>query len=307
MNMSLESYKERLQEAKSVSLLGLIAELGYKMTSTGSYWIMLSPFRSEGKGSFDIDKRKPNKWVDRGSGKHGDVIDFVQELFHYSQKEAIDFLLKDKQSKYNVSLPEYEAIKDTRKSIDILGINKITDPSLIDYIASRHISLEIAEKWLSQLTICFPRGKRPEQNHIVWGWKNDSGGYEMRNRWKKISNSPKNITTIKGQSPTIDKVLIFEGSPDFFSYLTFFTLERPMCNSIVLNTISFLSSILPMIEDKKVEYWGQNDKAGDRAWKIIKKNCALSCDKRFVFEGYKDFNEFLIQDSEKKLSKMLHL
>ena len=35
--------------------------------------------------------------------------------------------------------------------------------------------------------------------HIALGFKNDSGGYELRNEFFKGSNSPKDVTTFKNK------------------------------------------------------------------------------------------------------------
>jgi hypothetical protein len=49
------------------------------------------------------------------------------------------------------------------------------------------------------------------------GFKNDSGGYELRSEFFKGSNSPKDITAFKNRGK---KVAAFEGFFDFLSFIS---------------------------------------------------------------------------------------
>lgn len=286
--MVTEASKERLRLAKEVSLIGLIKELGGKLEETGGYYRMLSPFRSESKASVDIDKRRPNKWHDRGTGKHGDVIDFVQELFSLNKRDAIDYLLK----RSNIPLPEYAPIKREQNSIEIVNIEALTAtnaPLLIQYLVQRHIDLKIACTWLKYAQIRFPYSlKNPDRIHHCLAWANDSGGYEFRNSFLKVSNSPKNITTIKGEYSVVS---LFEGWPDYLTYLTTATIPMHQSSYIVLNSVSFLGGIIPMIRDKEIWNYGHNDRAGDSAVRLLKQEGCKVIDMRVLYRECKDLND----------------
>ncbi len=294
------TFRDRLIEAKKVSLISLIEELGYKLDDTGSYHRMLSPLRAESNSSFDIDKRKPNKWIDRGTGKHGDIIDFVRELMHYSTYDAVNFILK----KNNIELPRYEPVKRNKKSIEIHLLEDLSNPVLIDYLTKRHISIPIAKLWLKQAAISFPYGKNPDRKHMVLAWGNDSGGHEFRNSFLKVSNSPKNVTTIKQGNHV--NVLLFEGWPDFLSYLTLKNIDSPPCDVHVLNSISFLEVMLLFLKKRIVHYLGQRDKAGNEALKRMNERGLNVIDLRW-FIGYKDLNDYLCHKKvEQKMSELLN-
>ncbi len=47
------------------------------------------------------------------------------------------------------------------------------------------------------------------------GFKNNFGGFELRNKYFKGSSSPKEITLISNNSP--DRLNVFEGFMDFLS------------------------------------------------------------------------------------------
>lgn len=303
--MVTEAMKERLSLAKSVSLIGLIKELGYQLEETGGYYRMISPFRSESKASVDIDKRKPNKWHDRGTGKHGDVIDFVQELFSMTRGQTIDYLLK----RSNIPLPEYAPLKREHNSIEITHIEPLlatNAPLLIQYLQQRHINPDIASLYLKYAQIRFPYSlKNPTRIHHCLAWGNDSGGYEFRNSFLKVSNAPKNVTTLKDMDSPY--VYLFEGWPDYLTYLTMLEEQKSDGTVMVLNSISFLNVMMPFFKDKRVLYWGQNDKAGDDALDRLKKEDIYCRDLRFTFKGHKDLNLYWVSENKKKgtLSELL--
>jgi len=294
--MTYPEAKERLAKAKDISLIGLIKELGGELHDTGSYLRMLSPFRSEGEPSFYIDKRKPNKFIDRGGGQRGDVVDYIGFLFNFSRKESIDYLLQ----RSNIPLPEYAPVKRDRESIEIVRELPIISPCLIDYLAERKISLKTANKWLVELEIRFPYGKLPDRITKVLGFKSDSGGYEMRSKFLKVCNAGKNVTTIN-LMPDTKAISVYEG---FFSFISHMQDIDPMGEnscSVVLNSLSFLPQMLSFWGDR-YEIFGylDNDPAGDKASQLIKDSVSSYTDMRIGYEGYNDLNDKICGKEQKK-------
>ncbi len=296
-----EISKERFSLAKKKSLVEYLKREGYELTDNGSYYSCLSPLRGEKLGSFFISK-KTGKWKDYGDGRRGDIIDFVSIQKNISIKEAVDFLLSDEK----LNLPVYEPPKICSNSVQILSVEPLSHPYLCSYITERKINEIVGKTWLKQVIVKLPNSKNPDKEIILAGFKNDSGGYELRNKYRKIGNSPKNITTIVGTYED-NKILLFEGNPDFLSYLTYYGYFYPPHKSIVLNSISFLGGIIPMLQGKIVEYWGQSDKAGNKGLARLKKEGINVVDKRYVYKGYKDFNALLKADmGSKKIRKILN-
>ena len=171
-------------------------------------------------------------------------------------------------------------------------ISDIKTPYLWDYIAERKISPLVAQKYLVELDICFPYGKYPQRISKVVGFKSDSGGYEMRNKVLKICNSPKDVTTIQGNS---DKaVMIFEG---FFSFLSCCEKNEGQSipfKTIILNSLSFLPQVLSFIgKDAFVYSYLDNDIAGDKATQLISENINDFVDMRCTYQDYNDLNDML--------------
>ena len=292
--------KERLRLAKDVPLLGLIRELGYTIDSDGSYYSMLSPFRAEGQGSLKISKRTPDRWRDYGNGKHGDIVDFVQGIFpQFSKREAIDYLLQ----RQNIPIPTYEPIKKDTNAIEIVTVEALSHPRLCDYLTERKIGLKQAKVYLSQAKIKFPNGKNPERIHTVLAWKNNSGGYEFRNSFLKLGNSPKDVTNINEHwfKPEYGEVVsIFEGFTDFLAYLTLINKSLPQFKSIVLNSASFIRVITPMLKDVQVWNYAHNDQAGNDVHSTLLEAGIDAKDMRYLYPIYNDVNDWLMQKPIKK-------
>jgi hypothetical protein len=300
--MVTEASRERLRLAKEVSLIGLIKDLGYTLEDSGTYLRMKSPFRAENNPSFNIDKRRPNKFVDYG-GIKGDPIDFVQELFHLSKGDAINYLLE----KRKIAIPVYEPIVRDHKSIEITHVGDIISPSLIDYLTERQITLKTAQKWLVELEIKFPYGKYPDRTTKVLGFKSDSGGYEMRSKFMKVCNSPKNVTTIKGEQS--DSLLLFEGFFSFLSYAQRRDTELMPYDTVVLNSLSFLPTMLSFWDKELFIYsYLDNDTAGDKATQMIKESGLRFVDMRYTYQGYNDLNDMLTgKKNPVKVSKLFKI
>jgi hypothetical protein len=285
---------ERLQKAKQISIHSYLKGIGIEPTNeTGSSYLYQSPLRSESVPSFNVSKVK-NSWKDFGTGEKGDLPDLVMLLNRTTLHEAIDMILGTPQRPDTI----FEPRKSDRKNVEIVSIGKLYSKYLIDYIQERRIDLDIAREYLVELSIRFPNGKFPDRTTQVIGFKNDSGGYEMRSRTIKISNSPKNVTTIKGTNH--GKIRLYEG---FFSFLSSRMAHgRPFSATVVvLNSLSFLPQMIDFWkEDYMVFSFLDNDKAGDKAVKLLSDSIFNHKDWRCLYEGYNDYNDYLCGKRQKK-------
>ena len=291
--MTYSESKDRLLKAKSLSLVDFLTQEGYELHDTGSYFRCLSPLRNEGNGSFDISK-KTGRWRDRGNGRKGDTIDFIREYRHCSMKEAIDFLLSGEK----LNLTTYEPVKREKNAIELLSVGAIISPELIDYITLRCFGLKQAKKWLYEAKITFPYSRfNPEREHLCLAMRSDLGGYEFRGVKIKHSNAPKSITTI--HEGTKD-VLLFEGFPDFLSYLTFLDIIEPEYTTYILNSLSFLDITIPFLRGCNVHYFGQNDNAAEESFQKLKESGIDVIDEREFYRGHKDLNKWWVNKAKKK-------
>ena len=97
----------------------------------------------------------------------------------------------------------------------------------------RRIRVSINQKFCKEISYEL-QGK----NCYAIGFKNDAGGYELRNEYFKGSSSPKDITLIDNGAK---QMAVFEG---FFNFLSYQSLhqksEQPHSDFLILNSVSFL-------------------------------------------------------------------
>lgn len=142
-------------------------------------------------------------------GKGGNLIDFGILYFDCSvsdflQKLDINFSLQQP------TLPPSNNSATTENKIKILGDFPLTSHSLLRYLEQRNIPAEIANEFCGEV-----RYQLNSKTYFGIGFKNDSGGYEIRNPYFKTSSSPKDITTTNNGS---EEAAIFEGFIDFYPF-----------------------------------------------------------------------------------------
>jgi hypothetical protein len=203
-------------EARRIDLVDYLLALGYTQEKVkgNEYWYR-SPLRVENNASFKVDKSR-NIWYDHGLGRGGTLIDFGL-LFHRCSLAA---LLKILNGAGNQSFPSHPPIllvqkqlTHGEKKLKVMRTEPVENRLLEGYILGRGISLKVARKYLEQI-IYTNSGKE----FLALGFKNNAGGYELRNERFKGSSSPKDSTLIQ-QGKNCDTLAVFEGMFSFLSYL----------------------------------------------------------------------------------------
>lgn len=297
-----------------IELIGGVKE---GVNKADSIWYP-SPFRSEKKPSFRIDLQS-NRWKDFGKpGKNeGTVVDFVMELKNCSINEALALieehtlftrgqikasfssfqehaspLMKNESENFVDMLGEKISRKnELSDNLEILNVCDLKNIALLDYVSSRKIDLVIAKHYLKEI---YFRNNKLNKTYFALGFKNDSGAFEYRNKYLGGVIGHKDITTInEGNS----KLAIFEGFFDFLTYLTIEgKIEAPRA-VYVLNSVNLTSKAVSKIRESRFEeinLYLDNDTAGDQTTEIfISEFADLISDERKIFEGYKDYNDFL--------------
>ncbi len=293
--MTQTELHERLKRAKGISIYAYLKGIGIEpISETGSSYIYNSPLRSESVPSFNVGKSK-NTWKDFGTNEKGDLPDLVMKLNRVGLHDAINLILGTPQRPDTI----FEPRKSDRKNVEIHGVGPLYSKYLWDYIDERRISRDIANQYLVELSIRFPNGKFPDRTTQVIGFKNDSGGYEMRSRTIKISNSPKDVTSFDYGNGNLVKV--YEG---FFSFLSARQCDYPIFKGrvVVLNSLSFLPQMIEFWKDNIQHLYAflDNDKAGDKAINLLKESKIPFTDNRRLYEGYNDFNDWICEKPQKK-------
>ncbi|MEC5144939.1 toprim domain-containing protein [Chitinophaga sp. 212800010-3] len=276
-----------IEQAKALDMVDYLAKLGFQPEKINEphYWY-ISPLRPDEKTpSFKINRRM-NKWKDWGSGESGNIIDFGIQYHQCSVKELLQKL--DVNAPLFKPAPQHSPTYKPDSDITIQQVKPITSIPLIQYVRQRGIPLDTAEKFLKEVHYSL-KGK----NYYALGFKNDAGGYELRNQYIKASSSPKTSTFIDNKT---NELAVFEG---FFNFLTHQSMHRdkmPQTNYLVLNSLSFFDNNLSrMTAQNRVYLFLDNDKSGD---KFTQKALALDCqkfsDERKLYSSHKDLNEWVL-------------
>lgn len=282
---------DKLALAKATPIPAILNHYGLNGQQHGNNLFYYSPFRSETVRSFCV-KIKQNTWIDYGSNEWGDGIDLVTKLESCTAGEAINVIVHGQKNYKHIKLEKPESTK-----IEIISVEKIAKPELKDYLCSRKIDLNVADRYVKEAKIRFTKSTKVER---VLAFENDKHGYEFRTDWLKVSNSPKWYTTVKG---TEKGYVIFEGFFDFLSALTYFGAESFKESVIVLNSLSFLTGLVDSSKllGSEVDLFLDNDRAGDEAVDMCVGAGLIVQDRRDLYKDFKDFNDFLIGKKKDKV------
>lgn len=280
-------------EAKGIAITDYLSRLGFEPARVrgNDYWYR-SPFRSERDASFKVNV-KLNLWYDHGEGVGGTLLDLGPRLHSCTIREFVS-RLEDSNLSLNV-VPRKKDMEPAENRVEILATVPLNDSALLDYLSQRRIDREIATHYCEEVDF-----KIAQQNYKAVGFKNSSGGYELRNNWFKGSSSPKDITHIKEGTKSL---LIIEG---FFDYLSLHQLrnvkvQNDIGNSdkLILNSISFLRKSLPLIKTYPTKIlFLDNDLAADKAKAFLRASNVDFTDRSSLYAKFKDVNEMLVKSSD---------
>ena len=282
-------------QAKNIAIIDFLNSEGTlpKTVKNGSAWYN-SPFRDENKPSFKVNTNR-NIWYDFGLGKGGGIIDLIMILYNTDIAGALTVLQNSNLTSH--SYFSFEQQKPIQSSLQINDIRSLQNYALQQYLSSRNISPTRAGNFVKEAYY-----QIKDKNYFALAFKNDKGGYELRNKYFKGGNSPKAITTIKGFSKTIN---IFEGFIDFLSALEYYNIRKPANTTIVLNSISNLKSVYESLQQfKRINLYLDNDPAGKKTAKIIESEFDnVKNYSGIIYPNYKDFNDLLHKRDNQQKSK----
>ena len=236
-----------------------------------------------------------NRWYDHGIGKGGNVLDLIVVLKKCSVKEALEFLTNE-QNSFSFQQPILE--KRIASKIEVLEVKPIQHPGLIQYIGSRKISRSIAAHYCKEIWYRL-NGKQ----YFALGLQNQLGGWELRNKYFKVSSSPKTFTYLKTHA---DRLILLEGMFDLLSLAELFPDKLKNSDILVLNSLAFLQQITPHFKNyNEVDLYLDNDLPGNKNRKKLLQDYKNTKDRSELFRGYKDLNEKLISTrrTRKELNK----
>ena len=203
--------------------------------------------------------------------------------------------------------PAREERKRPASPIEIRKIQPLQNPALINYLKSRGIAPEVAADYVQEMY--YRVNGKPL---FALAFKNDAGGYELRNPGYKGCTSPKDITRIQFAGKRNDACFVFEGFMDYLSFLTIRHKNSPTypCidwqDYIILNSTANVDKALyPLGEYEKIHCLLDNDEAGRKATQAIQKEYGWRVrDASHLYSGHKDLNDYLCQKSSQPTERM---
>ncbi len=274
------------------------------------YWY-ISPYREERTPSFKVNNDL-NVWYDYGTGQGGNIVDLIMRMYNLnSVAEVLSHFNNSQQKIIPQKQPDSFSFDQQKESastgITILKVLPLTNRALLEYLIDRRINLDIAKKNCKE--IYYSVG---DKRYFAVGFQNQSGGYELRNKYfkgctsKDISlyqpsqvNKPDKLK--QSNSDNIETCLVFEGFMDYLSYLTLKKTDKPIVDTLILNSVSNLSKAIGFIQSHpKVYTYLDNDEAGRNATELLNKTCYALIDKSVKYADHKDLNEYLCKIQPKQ-------
>jgi hypothetical protein len=276
-----------VQEVKELDLVVYLESLGHspQKIRNNDYWY-LSPLRPEKEPSFKVNRRL-NAWYDHSLGRGGNLVDFGLLYHGCSVRE----LLQKIGPFFSLHPPKSSSLlaeNSTESHIKVVHSEKLLHPALYRYLQERKIAVAVAKQYTEEVHF-----ELAGKSFYAIGFRNNQGGFELRNRYFKGSSSPKDSTFIERKGAT--ELAVVEGFFSFLSYQTHFQHKpQSLTNFLVLNSLSFFKKNLALMDQyPRVRLFLDNDRAGDECTRYALKASQRFTDERGLYKGWKDFNEWL--------------
>ena len=277
------------KQAKEIPIKRVLDHLGYKPArERGSVLFYFSLFKEEKTPSLKVDTVQ-NLWFDFSISQGGSVIDLVMNLYKIEIREALrmfaDFVFVPIDREVTKS-------KNDKGMQEIKKIQRLQNRALIEYLENRKIRIDIAKEYLEEIYF-----SQNNKNYFGLCWKNESGGYEVRNKYFKglLQGGQKDITMIQGSNRNL---LVFEGYIDFLSFLSLDNICNKNNNYMILNSLVMIKKLKEKINEyEQVFLYLDNDRAGREATAELLKWSDKIFDESLFYKGYKDLNEYLLNES----------
>jgi len=245
----------------------------------------LNPFANESQASFKINKSL-NKWYLFSEGIGGNNTDFMKKYLNASVNEVLAWAEKQNFSSFKQQNISNQKVENLPATYEIIEIKKVQHPALLEYLRERKVGNQT--QFLHEIHY-----RMKDKNYFGIGFKNDSGGYEIRNKYSKICLGKKDVSTIKNGS---ESLRVFEGFFDFLSFKSVDDiLEKEPADCLILNSVSMIHNIKNSLGNyENIELYFDNDEAGNRAVEMIKNEKQNAEDCRILYSDFKDLNDWMI-------------
>ena len=282
-----------IKEIKSIPLATFLSQLWHVPTMRkGSRLWYLSPLRQEHTPSFKVETTL-NCWYDFGIGRGGNIIDLATELYHSTDLRYLMSCITNR-----CTVPSAQTVASTSfhrhsaPGFQDISVVPLRSRALVAYLQKRGIPAQIAVANCQQIHYSC-RGKR----YYAVAFANQSGGYEIRNRYFKGCIAPKDVSIRSVRDGPSTKCAVFEGFIDYLSALTLDIIN--VADAIILNSVSNVNKAISVLKDyATINCYLDNDNAGERALAeltAIYGSTVIDCST--LYSEFNDLNEYLVNIS----------
>ncbi len=298
--MNFSKQRLSIEDARQIDLADYLSKLGHTPVKIRNfdYWY-LSPLRKEKTASFKVN-RKLNRWYDHGLGKGGNIIDFAIEYHNCTIADALKKLSNNLSFRQPLQQPSPLQKEKDESKIKITAEAPLSSFILFRYLQQRRIPLEIAQQFCKEV-----KYELNGKTFFGIGFKNDSGGYEIRNAYFKGSSSPKDITTFNNIAK---EAAVFEGFIDLLSFIAMNQNQHQnLSDFVVLNSVSFFEKARSFMEQHEaINLYLDNDKTGQNYSQYALTLNNKYKDQSQLYKQHKDLNEWLVNIGKSQKKNLGH-
>ncbi len=297
--MNSEKQWLSFEEARQTDMIDYLSKLGYEPVKVrnSDYWY-LSPLREEKTASFKVNK-KLNRWYDHGLGKGGNIINFGIAYYHCTISELLQKLTTDFSFRQPILRQSPEQLRENDESkIKIIKEGALSSFALVHYLQERRIPIDIAERFCKEI-----KYELNGKEYFSIGFKNDSGGYEIRNPYFKASSSPKDVTTFNNNAK---EAVVFEGFTDFLSFMSIQKNQQQNTSDfVILNSVSFFEKARPFMEEHDaIKLYLDQDTTGQNYSRYALSLSNKYKDESHLYQHHKDLNDWLVNSAKAQKKKL---
>lgn len=279
-----------IREAKQVDICNFLNSIGIKCAkrTQADAWYY-APGRAERTASFHV-YNNGTRWYDFGFGSGGDIIDLVKQMFNISNTHEALAKIEELVPSSSVILPgkEKNNSDERQRQCRVIATGELST-DLLMYSRSRGIHDDVIMRVCRRVDFSIKSGKRL---HAI-GFRNDKGGWELRNTYYKGCLGKKAITSFVDLADS--PITVFEGLFDYLSCIEIGWIDPVFHNAVILNSTSLVDNAIDFFFSRQLILCLDNDASGIAAANKIKTHCNVADDWSRRYRGHKDLNDFLMK------------
>jgi hypothetical protein len=287
------------KQANQISIIEYLSQIGISPKSTKpDCSFFLSPLRIEKTPSFKVDHNL-NLWVDFGEGHSGGTLmDLVMKLNpSYSIQDALIHVENLGFDSFSFHQRKDKISDHENSKIKVLSTKPIgTNQAITDYLTSREIQPEIAEKYCKEVYYSVD-GKR------YFGVGNEnSNGWSIRNKyWKGCTGQG---SSVYFNTREFSNLSVFEGIFDLMSFIKLNQFNHKSSAFLVLNSLVNIKQVEDFCPQyDSVNLYLDTDQAGKELTADLLKTRKNFIDRSSLYSPFKDLNEMIMSENNQSYTR----